>query len=391
MAVVYGNAVCGIAAMDSEDSDSGLFNDDTFTKANHHEPGSLNSRAWVVQERVISARTLLYTDNSVSWECRECDAKQSQPGFKARPWSESNEEIPKHPKQLFEFLRDFRVDDVEVGQGQNQYMDFYDGQPEDKDSYMPFMKAWWQFLELYTTCNLSHESDKFLAMNGIAAIPQRNTRLRNTWGLWRDFLEHELLWSIDPQGPPSKRPRRWRAPYWSWASTDDGRVVNDYYKRLPAQPRLMIKPEITVAVNTSFDQSLPIPEWTYENYSIELKGDLRSADLIVEADEAGTKTYSIINIERTGRFSEEEEHEFRPDAPIAVGTTLKIECFLALHYDKKDLGGDQYIDIRLALLSMGKEDDRIMRRIGYIETRYTELRDLNAIDEDLWWKYVQLR
>lgn len=392
MAIVYGNAVCTIMAMDAEDSDSGLFRHSTFKESGRHSSGTLNSRAWVVQERMISSRTLAYTENSVHWECREYDATQKEPNLVRRLLKDDSDKLPTHPKDIFGFLRDFRIngESEDSASDLHEFVDFDDGLIGERDSYEPFLKTWWQFLELYTPCNLSHEADKFLAMNGVAAVTQRHTRLRNTWGLWRNFLEHELLWSIDPQGPPSGRPKRWRAPFWSWASTDGGKVVNNYYKRLPALPQLMIKPEIQVPVNTSFDERLPIPAWTFMNYCMVLKGDLRTADLTVTLDEGENRIYTI-KLESTGRWSESEEHEFRPDAPMQLRTT-SVQCFLVLHYDKGELGGDYYVDVRLVLLSVGgPEDDRIMKRVGYLETRYKELRDWDGIHEDLWWKHVEFR
>jgi hypothetical protein len=387
MAVVYGNAVCSIMALDSKDHNGGLLDNPNSI------PGILLSRAWVVQERMIPSRTLVFTNNSVHWECRECDASQDKPNFVRKMSSDDTAKTPTHPKELFALMRDFRVKGLAENLDQREFMDIYDGLYAEKEVYIPFLKAWWEFVELYTPCSLTFERDKFLAVNGVAAVTQRFTRLRNCWGLWRDFIEYDLLWSVDPSGPVSRRPRRWRAPFWSWASTEDGRVVNTYYKRLPVEPRLMIKPEIFVGVNTSFDQSLPIPAWSHESYKMELHGDLRSAELMKELDDAGSPVYRI-SLESTGRFSNGEVHEFRPDAPLEVGS-IDVQCLLFLHYDKEALGSDHYVDVRLVLLCIGHEGDenwdRVFKRIGYLETTYEEMRDQDGIDEDLWWKYVQLR
>jgi len=67
------------------------------------------------------------------------------------------------------------------------------------------------------------------------------------------------------------------------------------------------------------------------------------------------------------------------------------QTLLVLHYNKGLVSEDEFVDIRLVLIPTGEEDDRIMNRIGYLETRYTEARDLVAINEELWWKYVLLR
>ena len=347
MSIVYGNAICHIMAMDAEDSHGGLFSGS----------GNLNSRGWVVQELMLAPRTLVYTQGGVQWECRESAAGAPH-------------------KKLFQSLRDTLSEPQE---DLDAYFDMDEGGGSGGEDHVPFLRAWWRFLEVYTPCQLSHGSDKFLAINGIGSTLQRRSRLRNTWGLWRDFLAYELLWSVE--GPVAQRPARFRAPTWSWASTDNGRVVNEYYKR-SEEPQFMIEPEIVVPVNTSFDQELPMPAWTSENYSITLKGDLREADLRVSVEEDLTQRYTI-ELETTGRFSDAEEHDFRPDTRLQPGNH-KVLCVLFLHY--RD---GEYIDVRLVVQS--SRSDRIVRRLGYLETRYKEMRDSSEVDEDLWWKEIVLR
>jgi hypothetical protein len=121
---------------------------------------------------------------------------------------------------------------------------------------------------------------------------------------------------------------------------------------------------------------------------MELKGDLRSAEIWLE-EGAGRKDYKV-ELESTGRFGEGETHEFRPDTSLRVGLT-RAQALLILHYDKEQLGGEEYVDVRLVLVPIGEEDERVLQRIGYLETRYSEMRDNDAIHEDLWWKFVQLR
>lgn len=271
MVLVYGNAVCTLMAMDSLNSNGGLFD------ISPSEENILTSRAWVMQERMLSPRALIFSKEGARWECRTHDSTPVSPSLVLRPSPPGQPST--HPKQVFEILRDFRPYGRDIGEGMASFIDFYDndglGGNQEIYIYEPFLKAWWEFLALYTPCKLTHGSDRFLAMNGIAAVIQRHTRLRSTWGLWRDFIEKELLWSVDLNGPVGLRPERWRAPFWSWPSVDEGRIVNDYYRRLPAQPRLMIKPQVGMGVNTSFDQSLPMPAWGRDNEmtSIELRGD----------------------------------------------------------------------------------------------------------------------
>jgi hypothetical protein len=60
MAIIYDNAVFTIAAMDAENSSHGLFAADVGSV------NTLETRAWVCQERMLAPRTLMFTKNSVA-------------------------------------------------------------------------------------------------------------------------------------------------------------------------------------------------------------------------------------------------------------------------------------------------------------------------------------
>jgi hypothetical protein len=109
MAIIYDNAIFTIAAMDAENSSQGLFAADVGCVS------TLESRAWVCQERMLAARTLMFTNNSVSWECRQASATSESPVFE----QETDGTVegcykddwvpPKRPKAIFAFFRDFRL------------------------------------------------------------------------------------------------------------------------------------------------------------------------------------------------------------------------------------------------------------------------------------------
>jgi hypothetical protein len=96
-------------------------------------------------------------------------------------------------------------------------------------AYLPFVRVWWNFLALYTSRELTYDSDAFLEVNGITSVAQRWTHFRNTFGLWLPFSDKELCWYIDPD-VPAVRPKtpQWLAPSWPWASTRGGLVKNAY-------------------------------------------------------------------------------------------------------------------------------------------------------------------
>ncbi|KAL3291859.1 HET-domain-containing protein [Colletotrichum asianum] len=435
MAIIYDNATCTIVAMDGLDSEAGL----NIQNSELKRAGVLDSRAWVCQERMISTRSLIFSGNPLSWECRECDASFSEPSLVARRAPGTNE-TPTHPKDF----RDFRLpraipkeenewedveeeeeseedpdeddeleganhegDDMNVDSsedavedddhegsneeaedssddeihgmeittthfeddGQNHQGSGFDDEAYDSDGYpayrgglpghaanlsvflegkgpsklyrvlhaactptaqttmepihlgitrprdvyYPFLKTWWQFLSNYSSLSLSYNSDKFLAINGITTVAQRWTHLRSSFGLFYHFFETEMLWYVDPKGPSGERQKPWLVPTWSWASTRNGSVVNDMYRRLPMRGRLMIKPEIKMGMGTAFDQPLPFAAWMARRYhTLEMKGDLRKGVVTATPGINGEIKYTIA-LDKLGRFSDEEVHDFRPD------------------------------------------------------------------------------
>jgi hypothetical protein len=92
METVFRNAYCTIAATSAEDSTKGFLNRPeesnlqyvTVPKSSHGkvyvctsiddfpgdvEEGVLNKRAWVLQERALSSRTIHFTNRQTYWEC----------------------------------------------------------------------------------------------------------------------------------------------------------------------------------------------------------------------------------------------------------------------------------------------------------------------------------
>jgi len=419
MAVIYGNAVLTIAAMDAETSEGGL-----FAQAMEKEKrGSLELRAWVTQERMISPRSLVFTGDSIVWECRESDAKDTDTELVTRQTLDqiSNVEkdgeppakkaIPDHPKELFAFFRDFRLPGVTFDENQHEFMSINSDLLGDRDDYDIFLQAWWRFISFYTPRRLTFGKDKFLAMNGIAAASMRWTQMKNTFGLWFHFIEHELLWSVDPDGPEATKPGSFRTPSWSWASLNNGRVVNKYYERLPLKPELKLKPKFVMPVGTSFDQTLPIPAWTSQHYTIKLWGSLRSAEIHTKLGDDGKPRHHV-TVDPVGRWSDKESYDFIPDirAWFPVDKVVKVTCLHVLQYQKEDGGLPHYIDVYLVLnhvnptnqqqeLKLYEEDvpegqlieERTFRRLGYMETTYDEMRNWNDIWEDIWWRYLVLK
>jgi hypothetical protein len=167
----------------------------------------LNRRAWVVQERLLSPRTLHFGHNQLLWECYECESCEPFP-----------EELPGAViglgfKPTFLLKPSLKRDDAPIN-----------------EKWIIWLSEFWgNFISVYTTGNLSHEEDKLVAISGLAARLQGYfLEAEYLTGLWKWNLVHQLLWETHPESIMgrtfSQRPKKYRAPSWSWASVD-GEIV----------------------------------------------------------------------------------------------------------------------------------------------------------------------
>ena len=147
----------------------------------------LSKRAWAFQERCLAKRTLHFTRNEVFWECQQmCCSEVFPKGLPATmgpPSSQENEEF---------FSK--RIHHQRHGN-------------------------WHQLVRMYSPKRLTYSSDKLFAITGLAKQYMARNRLHaSDWlvGLWKPQLPHALLWRVE-QG---RRPTKYRAPTWTWASID---------------------------------------------------------------------------------------------------------------------------------------------------------------------------
>lgn len=86
--------------------------------------------------------------------------------------------------------------------------------------------TWTRLVQTYTRGGLTKETDKLVAISGLAKGLAAQSGMEYLAGLWNHQLVQQLLWRAES---PSKRPAVFRAPSWSWASTtwtfDESRAI----------------------------------------------------------------------------------------------------------------------------------------------------------------------
>jgi hypothetical protein len=207
------------------------------------ESSPLSSRAWVMQERILSVRILDFGKNGIFWSCRcgfasetrpkgwagiipsfmkpgifepttqgEEDCEQSQDNDEYGFLAARSQDARENPSQLSQIAMRMALDNTRWGNDNAM-------QPGIVHSYI-----WGPIVIDYSRRDMTYRSDKLVALSGIASRIQEITGFRYLAGLWYEMLLHDMAWYITTtpytKHQPCTRPLPYRAPTWSWTSTN---------------------------------------------------------------------------------------------------------------------------------------------------------------------------
>ncbi|KAF4421451.1 hypothetical protein CFRS1_v011563 [Colletotrichum fructicola] len=178
-----------------------------------HKP-PLWTRAWVVQERVLSPRLLLFSLTQMSWQCQEEIASENIP--EGRPLESSRED------------KDMRWSIMGWQRAQSTSQigeDLYSSPVASHRLY----HGWYEIVREYTHCKLTMPSDIFHAVAGIMQALQfalKDEEFIDT--RWLDILGIEALSQDEPRPLLRVRGRLRKAYYVPY-------VEYDFQKHLPAK------------------------------------------------------------------------------------------------------------------------------------------------------------
>ncbi|GME63354.1 heterokaryon incompatibility protein [Neofusicoccum parvum] len=170
------------------------------------ESAPLNKRGWVLQERSLSPRILHFGRTQLYWQCNTALRSEMFP----RDLRTKNLG-PHVPRVTSRFTTRLRA----LQQQQS-------GQPAATEHELAGAHAHWsELVNAYSATRLSRPADKLIAVQALAETMQDATGDAYVAGLWRSRLAEDVLWRTDvDERRPLRRPARWRAPTWSWASLD---------------------------------------------------------------------------------------------------------------------------------------------------------------------------
>jgi hypothetical protein len=239
MPAIYGSATLTIAAFDAENGKGGcnvnpkpvefvdvdtkslrlrffqhppphlhaMYGDDKY-QHDGHGTMPLRTRAWTLQERFLSARSVHYANGVMLWECKTTKASS------ILPWGHHDPPDDFVPWPILESANESRASDGPILS----------------------RAAWFRIIEDYSGRFMTKEPDKLPALSGVAnhfsSVFQNDDYHA---GLLRCHFPAALLWrsvgnSYNPREITNavrkysafwpRRPMEYRAPSWSWAGLD---------------------------------------------------------------------------------------------------------------------------------------------------------------------------
>ncbi|RYO96347.1 hypothetical protein DL764_007483 [Monosporascus ibericus] len=195
------------------------------------KPVPLYSRAWVFQEQALSPRILTYAHDRVSWKCQEMIFDERA------PLAKSIDDFTKEDRatDIIKRAGDPRTTDAAMAQLQQKWIFPRLDMPHPRrnirntgyhreDCYSPddeFLIDWGDIVAEYTRRKLTYQTDKLVAIQGIANAVAPIVSRTYFAGIWVDTPRAVLMglvWSSRFRGADSRRLDV--VPSWSWASAD---------------------------------------------------------------------------------------------------------------------------------------------------------------------------
>lgn len=154
------------------------------------ERAALNTRGWVLQERLLSSRVAHFTTNQIVWDCLSCATSESIPfGALAQPL----------------------IKTVWIGHKQDSRVYHI---PEADDE---ILGEWATVVNAYSRCHFTFDIDKTIAMDGIISVFEGRLGKRFICAMSSTQIEMQLCWFAS-ESSSTCHSRNDMAPTWSWVS-----------------------------------------------------------------------------------------------------------------------------------------------------------------------------
>lgn len=359
MGEYYTNSDCCIAAEWSDDSHKGLFThrnplilqplqvtgpqpDQTrvisakqIGNARGHYPQlyrgpfyPLSKRAWVVQERLLSPRTLYFGSIMIYWECRKMRRAEQHPCEELDlPWPSNLRKLGSRSSASISTTD--RMDFISENAAGEEDLWHAPYTKFEKDG---FQERWADLVEHYTACGMTYpEKDRLMAISGIISSIATRTREKFVHGLLESRLASELLWwqwtdcNGDNEIAPVRTGPLVTAPTWSWGSVV-GRIQPCYCRRFLGISR---RDGWEVEIRASVEKEPPLPllgnvDQSCKNQSCRIDFQAPIAEAYVESRiDLRHYCWSVGAVINTGDESFLKfDAQFWPDEPVEEGMAV---------------------------------------------------------------------
>lgn len=219
MGKIYSHAYCTIAAAAAINCEGGLF-------ASHSElpllprapnqpgilfktpyPGwdnlysksTLIHRSWTLQERELSPRILHFTKHTLLFECREARISDHNHGLHSNKWALKS--------SLSRYVLNSSVRCLDK---------IHEGIPHHDVVTERYHELWRKMVQDYNSRRLTHRSDKFPALSGLALEFAYLLNDEYVAGLWKKDLVRGLCWKWLSNRARQQSTHNY-GPSWSWA------------------------------------------------------------------------------------------------------------------------------------------------------------------------------
>ena len=187
----------------------------------------LVSRAWTLQERLLSSRTLHYGSEQLYWECQRGLLSEDGSRFQSIFFDVNT------------ILEGQRLSNSQHGRPKGGWMSLIEGYTPEFPDHGRWRGGWVSLINNYSKRKLTREHDKLPALSGLARLIAEQTNDVYYAGLWKNHILEDLHWRVyareeyistnpalntkpvyGPVFSDVRLPTTYRAPSWSWASLD---------------------------------------------------------------------------------------------------------------------------------------------------------------------------
>jgi hypothetical protein len=243
---------------------------------------------------------------------------------------------------------------------------------------LEFHCSGYEMIQQYSTRQLTKASDKLMAIVGVAALMQHNTRLIFVAGLWKHALVFNLLWSTNETEQRSDRP----VPSWSWASVDG--EIHDQLKPPEASSQRFSQMDLSDLRQAASKQIIPSrklfePPWHTISTHITIRSVFRTT-VIDSITHNAQLRISCLLLER----SVPDEVHFLPDVTSHVLIpTLWYMPIISFSMQNSEDGLNSRQTHGLVISSV---EPTVFQRVGYFWTSDREMRRRLAAESE--WQTI---